>query len=355
MKRLESNLLNMALSLTIISIVAAALLAVVFTLTEEPIAQAQVQKQQAAIIAVLPAVEGLEISEPETPADGIAIHRAYAAGEFVGAAVEAESNGFSGAIRLMVGFDKNGNIVNYEVLQQTETPGLGTKVVDWFKTAKNKQSILGLNPAEANLTVSKDGGDVDAITAATISSRAFLQAVQTAYDAYVKPADVYVTVDSVVSSVLPALEGIKVRKPETPIEGTLVYKAYVGDSLVGAAVEAGAKGFEDTIRVIVGFDAQDNIVNYEVLSHKETTSFGPKKDWFKTEQSIIGKNPATTKLSIRTNGGDVDAIAGATISSKGFLQAVQLAYDAYKTTTVKANAVATEAISDTLQIVESHE
>ncbi len=190
MKRLESNLLNMALSLTIISVVAATLLAVIFTLTEEPIAQAQVAKQQAAIYAVLPAVEGLEISEPETPADGIAIHRAYAAGEFVGAAVEAEANGFSGAIRLMVGFDKEGNIVNYEVLQQTETPGLGTKVVDWFKNSdKPKQSIVGKNPAEANLTVSKDGGDVDAITAATISSRAFLEAVQKAYNAYNNPAE----------------------------------------------------------------------------------------------------------------------------------------------------------------------
>ncbi len=189
MKRLESNLLNMVLSLTIISVVAATLLAVIFTLTEEPIAQAQVQKQQAAIIAVLPAVEGLEISGPETPAEGIAIHRAYAAGEFVGAAVEAEANGFSGAIRLMVGFDKEGNIVNYEVLKQTETPGLGTKVVDWFKTDKNNQSILGLNPAETKLIVSKDGGKVDAITAATISSRAFLEAVQKAYNAYNNPAE----------------------------------------------------------------------------------------------------------------------------------------------------------------------
>ncbi len=346
MKRLESNLLNMVLSLTIISVVAASLLAVVFTLTEEPIEQAQVAKQQAAIKSVLPDGE-FTIADADT-VDGVIIRKAYANGEFVGAAVEAEATGFSGAIRLMVGFDKDGNIVNYEVLQQTETPGLGTKVVDWFKNPdKPKQNIKGKNPATTTMIVSKDGGDVDAITAATISSRAFLKAVQTAYNAYMKPADVYVTVDSIVSSVLPAVEGIKVRKPEMPLEGTVVYKAYVGDSLVGAAVEAGAKGFEDTIRIVVGFDAQDNIVNYEVLSHKETTSFGPKKDWFKTEQSIIGKNPATTKLSIRTNGGDVDAIAGATISSKGFLQAVQLAYDAYKTTTVKANAVATEAISET--------
>ena len=58
------------------------------------------------------------------------------------------------------------------------------KYLDWFKTDKNNQSIKGKNPATNNLTVSKDGGEVDAITAATISSRAFLEAVQSAYNAY---------------------------------------------------------------------------------------------------------------------------------------------------------------------------
>ena len=84
----------------------------------------------------------------------------------------------------MVGFDKEGNILDYAVLQQAETPGLGTKMVDWFKTDKGNQNIKGKNPGEKQLSVSKDGGDIDAITAATISSRAFLGAVNKAYAAF---------------------------------------------------------------------------------------------------------------------------------------------------------------------------
>ena len=112
------------------------------------------------------------------------IYRAYDADEqFVGAAVQTETNGFGGKIKLMVGFDADNKIVNYAVLEQTETPGLGTHIVEWFKNEdKPTQNILG-RKADGKMTVSKDGGDVDAITAATISSRAFLAAVNAAYAA----------------------------------------------------------------------------------------------------------------------------------------------------------------------------
>ncbi len=184
MKRLESNLLNMLLSLTIVTLVAAALLGGLYVLTEEPINQQKLQKQQSAITAVLPQVEELQIAEPEQVGENIIIYKACdAAQNYVGAAVQTEENGFGGKFKLMIGFDKDGNIVNYEVLEHQETPGLGDHMVDWFKTDKNRQSVIGKNTATTNFTVSKDGGDVDAITAATISSRAFLKAVVQAYEA----------------------------------------------------------------------------------------------------------------------------------------------------------------------------
>ena len=181
MERLKSNFLNMALSLTVIALVAAGALAWVYTITKEPISLAKDQKKEQAIKDVLP--EYTRTDAPET-VNGLTVVRAYNDNTFVGAAVETAGNGFGGTIRLMVGFDADGNICNYSVLEQAETPGLGTKMVDWFKTAKNKQDIRGLNPAKVKFAVSKDGGDIDAITAATISSRAFLQAVNNAYNAY---------------------------------------------------------------------------------------------------------------------------------------------------------------------------
>ena len=91
--------------------------------------------------------------------------------------------GFGGELRVLVGFDAEGNIIDYSLLSHVETPGLGSKAADWFKEG-NKGSIKGMNPGKAPLSVSKDGGQVDAITASTITSRAFLNAVNAAYQAY---------------------------------------------------------------------------------------------------------------------------------------------------------------------------
>ena len=181
MAKLKSSLLNMILSLTCIALVAAALLSGVYLLTQENIEAQKTAKQLAAISAVLPTHE--RIADPET-VQGLTVHKAYTGDTFVGAAVETESNGFGGKIRLMVGFNNDSHITGYEVLEQTETPGLGTHIVEWFKNAdKAGQNIIG-RKATGAMTVSKDGGDVDAITAATISSRAFLEAVNKAYEAY---------------------------------------------------------------------------------------------------------------------------------------------------------------------------
>ena len=91
--------------------------------------------------------------------------------------------GFGGELKVLVGFDAEGKIIDYSLLAHAETPGLGSKAADWFKKG-NKGDITGMNPGEAPLTVSKDGGKVDAITASTITSRAFLNAVNAAYAAY---------------------------------------------------------------------------------------------------------------------------------------------------------------------------
>lgn len=181
MAKLKSTFPNMVISLTSITIVAAAALGAVYMFTQNAIQEQQIAKQTAAISAVLPEHE--RIADPET-VNGLTVYKAYTGDQFVGAAVETQADGFGGVIRLMVGFDADNHIVSYEVLEQQETPGLGTHIVEWFKNAdKPRQNILG-REATGAFTVSKDGGDVDAITAATISSRAFLKAVNAAYSAY---------------------------------------------------------------------------------------------------------------------------------------------------------------------------
>lgn len=179
----------MLLSLTIICLAAGAILAGVNMYTTGPIAASKAAALEAAIKAVTPEFDNKPSDDAYMAVtgdgDSLKIYPATKGGEFVGAAVESNTKkGFSGEIKVIVGFDKEGKLLNYSVLQHAETPGLGAKMQDWFSTDKNKQSVLGRNLAKGALKVTKDGGDVDAITAATITSRAFLDAVNRAYSAF---------------------------------------------------------------------------------------------------------------------------------------------------------------------------
>ena len=186
MKKLESSLKNMALALTGFSVLAGGLLGWVNDATAEPIAQANAKALSDAIAVVVPGFDNNPAEAPETVELNGASYKIYKAtkgGEPIGAAVEASANGFGGALTVLVGFDKDGNIIDYSLLSHAETPGLGSKAADWFKKG-GKGDITGKNPGTAPLTVSKDGGEIDAITASTITSRAFLLAVNNAYAAY---------------------------------------------------------------------------------------------------------------------------------------------------------------------------
>lgn len=171
----------MLLSLTAIALVAAAALAALNGVTKEPIAKAQQAKVENAISAVLPAFDHLE----ECTIDGNVCHLGMTAdGQIIGAAVEAaDANAFGGLLRVMVGFDTTGTITGYQILETHETPGLGAKAGDWFQQG-GKGCVVGANPAQANLTVKKDGGEIDAISGSTITSRAFLRTVAEAYKSF---------------------------------------------------------------------------------------------------------------------------------------------------------------------------
>lgn len=189
MAKLKSTFKNMFLSLSIICLAAALLLAQVNKMTAKPIAEAKALKLQTAIGQVVPEFDNDPIAESYMIAseggDSLLVYPATKGGEVVGFAISSSSNGFAGEIQIMVGFDMDDKIVNYEILQHAETPGLGSKMGDWFKdTESNSKSIIGRNMTLGALAVKNDGGDIDAITASTITSRAFLNAINKAYSTY---------------------------------------------------------------------------------------------------------------------------------------------------------------------------
>ena len=196
MKKLESSLTNMVLVLTGVAVIMGGVLAFVNHLTEGPIAE-QKTKALADGIKNVMVCDNLVVAKTDTVKQNDAkgkeltyiIYQVQdAEKKDLGAAVESTTMGFGGDLKVLVGFDPEGKILGYTLLEHAETPGLGAKADKWFQK-DGKGNIIGKDPAES-LTVSKDGGKVDAITASTITSRAFLLAINNAYNAYkATPAD----------------------------------------------------------------------------------------------------------------------------------------------------------------------
>lgn len=185
---MKSTLLNMTAVLFGITLVASAGVGVVNMITAEPIAQAEQAAKIEALNGVLPAFDATTTEQLTIDDMPIAVYVATRNDEVVGYAVETMSKqGFGGAISLMVGFAPEGKIINVNVLRQTETPGLGTKMTEegnpLIRSIKG-QLLEQKKLVAGKLAVRKDGGDVDALTAATISSRAYVDAVNRAWMAY---------------------------------------------------------------------------------------------------------------------------------------------------------------------------
>lgn len=190
MKKLESSLRNMVLVLVGVSLVMGGLLAWVNHVTEGPIAL-QAEKALALGIKTVMGGEKLTVVASDTIRQNMGgkeavfvVHKTQDSHQRpLGVAVESTTMGFGGDLKVLVGFDDNGKVLGYTLLQHAETPGLGAKADKWFLEG-SKGNIVGKCPGDKPLQVTKDGGEVDAITASTITSRAFLLAVNQAYEAY---------------------------------------------------------------------------------------------------------------------------------------------------------------------------
>jgi len=188
MSKKKDTFINMVLSLFVITIISGFSLGYVNELTVGPIEKGKIERKVNALKLVLPTfdnnpIEDVQLIKSSLVKDSVEVFPAYENNKFVGAAIIGSTEkGFSGLIKLIVGFSPEGTIKNIVVLEQKETPGLGTKMKDENFLAQFREK----NPSAFNLKVTKDGGEVDALTGATITSRAFGEAVQMAYDEFMK-------------------------------------------------------------------------------------------------------------------------------------------------------------------------
>jgi Na+-translocating ferredoxin:NAD+ oxidoreductase subunit G len=193
MSRKESSFLNMVISLFIVTLIASSALAFIYEITKEPIAASKLLKKVNAITKVVPEFDNDPASDVVKLAfdyDTLYFYLARSGEEVTGIAVETfTKTGFSGLIKLIVGFLPDGTINDIAVLEHLETPGLGDKMEkekSFDKTTGLSWSsqFKGKNPGNFSLKVKQDNGGVDAITAATISSRAYCDAVRRAYEGF---------------------------------------------------------------------------------------------------------------------------------------------------------------------------
>lgn len=322
---MKSSLKNMVLMLFVIALVCSAAVAGVYELTKEPIAKAQQQKVVDALAEVLPS---FDTTSDKEAVGGCFVYEARLGGEIVGYAVETSSpNGFNGNIDLMVGFDVDGTICNVAVLQQAETPGLGANMDSEDNALL--ASFKGKKASEMNMTVKKDGGDVDALTAATISSRAYSEAVALAYEAFKEvaaeaakgtfaPEQMFAECDGTAVEMVDGREVVVVLKEQTPI-------GYIIDG-------SSEKGFNGLVSVKVGFAPDGTIVDVVVVEQNETPGLGTKMcdEGNVLISSIKGYKVGSVKLALKKDGGDVDALTSATVSSRAYVEAVGGAVELFK-------------------------
>ena len=178
----KSTFGNMVLVLSGICLVCSALLGTVYAVTKAPIEASELAKVNAAISAVTPAFDNIPSEEVRTVDDGAQIYTSRMGGQIVGYAIKVSTSGFGGPLTIMVGFTPDGTVYNTSVISHSETPGLGAKLVD--ENCAPRVQVKGKNPAMNKISVSKDGGEIDAITASTITSRAFLKGVNAAYEVF---------------------------------------------------------------------------------------------------------------------------------------------------------------------------
>ena len=164
-------------------------------MTKDPIDKAMEDAKKRAIEKVVPAFDNNPLADSykiPSDLDSLMVYPAMKGDSAIGYAIETYTKkAFNGKFKIMVGFLPDGTIKDISVLEASETPGLGDKIKKEKsfdkKTGKSWSSqFMDKNPATFKLIVKKDGGDVDAITAATISSRAFCDAVSRGYNALIQ-------------------------------------------------------------------------------------------------------------------------------------------------------------------------
>lgn len=295
-------------TLLIICLFSAFSLSKVYSITKIKIDKQVEEATKLSLEETLPQAENFKEIEPSTIWIGLDKE-----GNKVGIVFKVAPRGYGGPIPTIVGLDRKGRITGVKIASAAEglkeTPGLGLRVTEpWFRNqfkGKTQKEVL----------LKKDGGTIDAITAATISSRAVTQGIREGmekYLHYLKNSEE----DSLLKKLLPAM-----RFEE--VETSKVWLGY--DSLnnrIGLVFKIAPQGYSAPIEALVGVDSLGKVTKIKIISCKETEGIGTKI----TSSEFLSKFKGKGTKDIDK----IEAITGATISSKALIEGVKQGLKKYK-------------------------
>lgn len=304
------DILKPTVVLTVICIVVSAALAYTNSITLPIIEKNAALAADSARIELLPeATDGFEPVEIEMEN----IVEMYKAKNDTGYVITSTANGYGGAIKFMVAYDKDGKIVNLKVLEANETPGLGTKISE----RAFLDQFIGIDKEVAK-------ADVDMITGVTISSSAALDGLNSALKAFNEKAKGIVVVELTFEEKLNEYFGNMVATTEyTNPDALEFYNSDKGIVVVTEGKGNGIIGDEHlsglTLKTYTSFDAEGKITGVMFNDASETKGLGTVISEPAFVDTIVGKAAID----------DVQIIAGATYSAKGAIEAVNKAIAAY--------------------------
>lgn len=321
----ETNVVKVAANLTLACLFSGVIIAGVHTITAPEAAR---QKELAKTQAMQELVKDADQFTPIAGKNGW--FEAKKGGKLLAVVLPSESKGYGGAIKLLVAVAPDGKVYDFKVLGHNETPGLG----DNIKKPKFKDQFAGKSLEQLNVVKQpvSDGSAVEAITGATISSRAVTAAVREAVEAVAaestgQPANTNHAANTQPITDPERLTVLRELVPQATNFHTVVGKlnwvaVEQNDQLLGYVLPVESNGHGGIMRLAVGVSTDGRVMAAKTMAHKETRQ--------KAEDVLAPaylQQFAGLTLADLNGGVKIDSVAGATVTSKAVLMAMITAVD----------------------------
>ena len=330
----RGGILHLGLFLMLVCLASAAALTLTYELTSPLIEEQRLQARADALRAVVPDADDFEditdtIENLDDFPDVDLVYEGYGGGDLVGYAILVSPMGYEAKIEMAVGFT-DGEIQGIRIMNQTETPGLGARITE----EDFREQYAGLS-ADEEIALARHNGQIDSLAGATASAEAVTRGVERARRLYQHLTDPEAAdalgeaEEAALTSLFPDLDVENmVREPVEDVEGLRAIHMINPDDLgEGTGLTVSVSGYAGPVVMVVGFKG-DEIVGYRLVDHSESPGIGTRVEEDEFKDRFVGLS-VTESVALTKDGGQIDALSGATVTSSAVTEGVELARDYY--------------------------